>query len=762
VTQQDDRELEALLARAVAAQNEGRLDEADALARDLLERAPGHVDALTLRATLALRRGEAETAAQLAGAACAGSWLSAQPHHVLGLALRLLGRPAQALASFDSAISLSPDWAEPRHALGLTLAELGRLDEAVGALSESARLKPEVALTHFHLGNALADLSHHEAAVAAYRTAIARDPGFAEAHNNLGNALSDLERFDEAVAAFEAAIACKSDFALAYNNLGNAERNRGHREAAFTAYTTAILLGPDLAEPYHNLGNMLRKTGRHEEAVTAFRAAIERKPDYAQAYGGLGASLRALWRFDEAIAAYRAAAELSPTMAMPRITLALMLVRSGRVSEALAILEDLLTSAEGEDRGDLFRALMFCAANLDDPDLASSRRIAEMFGREFGGHGPLARTVPATPAEAERRLRIGYLSSDLHRHPVATNMLPVVRAHDLTRFELYFYSLNRDEDEFTAEFQHYAAGWHLTPGGTDEDIARKIAADQIDILVVLASHFDLNRPAVAGWRAAPVQISLHDVATTGLAEMDYILGDRWLLPKDSPEYFSERGLRLPQFYVADLPGPRPRPETPRSGPPVFCCFNSPAKIGPATLRVWGTLLAARPDARLVLKYMLAYSSPGLRERILSGLIEGGAQSEQVVFITERDTPEAFLARYNQADFALDPFPFSGSTTSFQALAMGVPVITWPWPRMVSRWTAAMLRRLGLEELIAGSAEDYVAIALAAAEQVEAWRGRREEIRAALEQSPLCRGERWTRHLERIYRAVWRRHVLGPR
>ncbi|MFD2233849.1 tetratricopeptide repeat protein [Phaeospirillum tilakii] len=755
--------LQAMLANAVAAQRDGNLDQADAIARALLDLAPAHAEALTLRATLALRRLDPATAAALAEAAAAADPADPQPRHVLGLACRLLGRPDLALDAFRDAIRLRPDWAEPHHGLGLTLHELARTDDAVAALTEAVRLKPETALTHFHLGTALADLGRGEAAVAAFREALARDPDFAEAHNNLGTALLDLGHHDEAAAAFRAAIALKPDFAEAHNNLGNAETLREDDHAAIAAYATAIQLHPDLPQPHHNLGNALRRVGRPLDALCAFDAAIGLKPDYAEAHGARGAALRDLRRFDEAIESYRQAALLDPAYQMPRLHLALMLVRAGRVREAIDLLGDQIEDQRGgEDRDDLFRALMFCAANHDGPDDGVGRLLAEAFAAEFGGHGPLAPRVPATPAEAERRLRIGYLTSDLRRHPVAINLIPAVRSHDRTRFSLHFYSLDQREDLFTDWFRPFADGWTLVAGLDNETIARRIAADGIDILVVLASRFDLNRPGIAGWRPAPVQISLYDVGTTGLAEMDYILADRWLIPPGHPEYFSERPLRLPQYYVVDLPDILPLPTRPRSGPPVFCCFNSPAKIGPATLAVWGRLLAARRDARLILKYMQNYASDGLRERIFAGLAAAGAHPDQVVFCTEQDTAEAFIARYNDADFALDPFPFSGSTTSFQSLAMGVPVITWPWPRMVSRWTTAMLSRLGLDQMIASSAEDYIARALAACDQVEQWRGRRMELRAAVAASPLVAGERWTRHLERLYRAVWRRHVLGER
>ena len=253
---------------------------------------------------------------------------------------------------------------------------------------------------------------------------------------------------------------------------------------------------------------------------------------------------------------------------------------------------------------------------------------------------------------------------------------------------------------------------------------------------------------------------MHDVATSGLAEMDYLIADRWLSPRRSTEFFRERVLRLPCFPIFDPPNDLPPAENREEGPPVFGCFNNPAKITPSVLALWGRILAAIPKAKLTLKYHYAYRSEGLRTHFLSLLTAAGATPDQVNFLQDKEALFETLKRYNDVDVALDCFPFSGSTTSFQALSMGVPVVTWPQDRMVSRWSETMLRTIGLEELVANSGDEYVRLAFDLANDMASWRERRQEIRSRVANSSLCNGGRWAKNIERLYRAVWRKHCAA--
>ncbi len=682
----------------------------------------GDIDDILRRAEGRLRAGDTAAAAALYRQAAKRRPDDPRVLRLGGMTAYITGKTAEAVRLLSRYVQVAPSDAGGWVNLGNARQALGQSAEAAAAFRAALPLAPGAAAIHYNLGNALRDCGDGESAIAAYRQALALQPAYPKALSNLGVALNDAGRVVEAVAVLERAVALDPGSADHHGNLATALQGLGRFDEAIAAHRRAIALAPERAIAHFNLGNALREAGRGEEAAGAFRAALRLQPDFAEAHANLGRALQAMGRPAEAMACYQAA----------------------------------LAAEKPESSAYIHRNIMGCAVYRDDLDAADLRRLHQDFAARFGASGE---------REEERgrergRIRIGYLSSDLRDHPVAGNMMPVIRDHDRAAFAIHLYSLGVRRDAVTDRLRALADGWHDVAGLSDEAIARQIRADGIDILVCLAGRFDDNRLSVCGRRAAPVQISLHDVATSGLAEMDYIIGDRWLLPRPDGEYFSERRLRLPQFYLADPPADLPPPPAvPRRGPPVFCCFNNPAKINATALGLWGRILAALPDARLVLKYLDAYASAELRRRVLAAI---GGDGDRVEFITGRDDTARLLARYNDADIALDTFPFSGSTTSFQALAMGVPVVTWPWERMVGRWTAAMLHPLGLDELIAASADGYVAKAVAVARDVESWRRRRGEIREAVATSRLCRSPRWTRHLERLYRAVWRRHLASAR
>jgi len=756
----DSPAIAALFAAAARDQQDGRLLDAARGARAILAREPRHAPSLHLLGVVADQAGHSRLALGLIERALEIDWLAAAYHASLAGVLRRLGQPHRAAAAYDSALSLAPDWPELQVQAAMLWRALGEPDRAIEAFTAATRLRPAWAEAHLALAQAAAEGGHLDRAAVAFAEAARLRPDDAAAHTGLGLALKRLGQIEAAVAAFTIATRLRPDDPRPLVNLGATLAALNRLDEAVVAYRSAIDLDPGRVESHNNLAITLSNLGRHDEAIASFEAALAIRPDLAEAHSNLGNVLKTLWLFDAAIARYQTALALQPGLVTVRINLGIVFTLLGRHDEAFACFEAALAANPSPTEAlTVQRSLLFCAVVRDDLDTRGVAALHQRFGLLYGGRGRLAAPARARAGGSDRRLRIGYLSSDFRRHPVATNLLPILRAHDRERFEIHCYNLGTRQDPITTAFQSLADGWHPMLDHSDEAIARQIAADQIDVLVILASRFDQNRPSIAGWRPAPVQINFFDIATTGMPEIDYIIADRRLLPRHSPEYFSERPLRLPQYYVADLPDPLPPLGPDRSGPPVFCCFNNPVRIGTVTLTLWGQLLARRPDARLTLKYMGLYASAELRERFLASLTAAGAHPEQIEMIADQDDEASFLARYHQADFALDPVPVSGSTTSFQALAMGVPVITWTWPgRMSSRWTAAMLDRLDLAELIADSAESYLAIATAAADQVGLWRARRAEIRARLTASPLCDGAGITRNLERLYRATWRRAV----
>ncbi|RAU23541.1 hypothetical protein CU669_00075 [Paramagnetospirillum kuznetsovii] len=747
---------DSILAKAEALLRGGFISDAIALCEKTRKKHPDHPGLLLLHGSAQYMAGKLKPAIVTLSRCVklapgdVGGWIN------LGNALQAAGRIDEAVRAFRTAQAIQPQIAAISYNLGNALSALGDMAAAMEAYGRTIALQPTHRMAMSNLGIALTAAGRAAEAEHLFREALALGPETPEILTNLGNALTALRRLDEAVLLHGRAIAMKPDLVEAHYNLGNAELARGQRAKAMTCFRRAVELRPDFIDAHVGMARLFADSGQADQALAIYRAALRQTPDSAVIYYFLGITLRDQRSYEPAREALIKAIALDPTHRQATVTLAALNQETGRHDQAARSLDAMEQKAPSES---FLRNAMALSLYRDDISVEQAAAIHARYGSFVENDIGEVELLPAL--QSEFPLRIGYLSSDFRHHSIASNMLPVIRAHNRELFAPYLYSCTTKADQVTSQFRAEAREWRDVSLLSDQDIARCIRADGIHILVCLASHFDDNRPAVCARRAAPVQISLHDVATSGLKAMDYLIGDYRLLPRGGKEFFTERLLRLPQFYVADMPRDLPPlPISPRTGPPVYGCFNYPAKITPTILGLWGHILARQPTAHLVLKYHNFYADAGLRDRFTAAIRAAGAKPGQIKFIGEQASDQSMLALYNDVDIALDPFPFSGSTTSFQALSMGIPVITLPGETMVSRWSASMLRRVGLSELVATSPEDYVTLAVEAAGSVDHWRMRRAEIRDSVRASSLCDTGKWTRNLERLYRAVWRRHSHG--
>ncbi|WP_245651198.1 tetratricopeptide repeat protein [Paramagnetospirillum marisnigri] len=749
---------EALNNLGVCRQTAGDFADAADLFRRACDLRPTYPEAAINLAQVLEQAGRMPDAAQAYGVARALVPDNADLHNLHGNVLRGLGEITEAAEAYADAVRSQPDSIDFKVNLGVALTECRRLSEAVDILAAARGQAPDHARAAIALGVALMLHGQTEDAIICLQDAVALAPGLAATHGNLGLALARQGKLDEAADCQRAALRLQPDNAIAHNNLATIMTELGQWDAAMAAVNQALALRPAFAEAHMARGALLKATGRLDEAEAALRDALALAPNSPEAHTALGSIHQLQWRLDEAEACHRTALALWPDFSAAEINLGATLQILGRAAEAAECYERIL--ARHPEHFVAFGSLLNATMYRDDLSTEQVTAIHRRFGAAMA-RPPLVEPplLRPTATDSDRRLRIGYLSSDLREHPVATNLLPIIRHHDRSRFSIHFYAHVARPDALTDEFRRLGDGWCDIRGLTDRQAAERIRMDGIDILVSLAGRFDLNRPGICGWRAAPVQINMYDVATNGMAEHDYIIGDLVLIPKGTVEYFSERPLRLPSIYVADFPNLPPLPASPRQGPAIFNCFNNPAKISSTSLALWGKILATLPQGRLILKYHQAYSSASLRERLLRELSAAGADRRQVDFITGKDSGASFLERYNQTDISLDTLPFSGATTSYQALCMGVPVLTLPSERMVGRWTTSMLRVVGLRDLIASSPKDFVSRAVAMANNIDAWRARRADIRESVRLSRLCDAAAWTGHLERLYRAAWR-HACG--
>jgi predicted O-linked N-acetylglucosamine transferase (SPINDLY family) len=767
----------------------GRLAEAEAIYRQVLAQAPDHPDALHLLGLLACQVGQPAAAIDLIGRAIAAAPGSADAHNSLGGALRQAGRLDEAIAAYGQAIALRPDHAEAHNNRGNALRDAGRLDEAITALSRAVALRPGLVVAHNNLGNALRDAGRLDEAIAAYRQAIALRPNSAEAysslggalnvakqyaealpvldralalrpddadaHNNRGNALKAQHRLGEAIAAYQQAIQLRSGFAEAHNNLGNALRASGRLDEALAALERATALKPGLAGAQTNLGHVLRDLGRPEEALAAYHRALRLRPDDPEAHIDLGTALRDAGRLEEAINTLGRAIELEPGSAGAYLNLGHFLGNRGHLDDALACFRTALALQPEfpEAASNLAYSLHF-HPDTDAPALlAEHRRWEDRFA------APLAAQIRphANEPSPDRRLRIGYVSPDFRDHVIAHNLRPLFREHDHRQFEIVCYADVVRPDTLTRFFQAHADLWRDSLGRTDDDLARLVRGDGIDVLVDLTLHMERNRLLVFARKPAPVQITFAGYpGTTGLTAIDYRFTDPYLDPPGSrgAEY-AEESVCLPDSFwcydpYGEEPAVNPLPALDR-GFVTFGCLNHFAKVNSGVLSLWARVLRSVEGSRLLL-----LSPEGTHRReVLERLEHDGVAPERVTFVARQPRWE-YLELYHGIDVMLDTFPYNGHTTSLDALWMGVPVITLRGRTVVGRAGFSQLTNLGLPELAAATPDDYVRIAVDWAGDRVRLAGLRTTLRGRMRRSPLMDAPRFARGIEAAYRSLWQR------
>jgi len=597
----------------------------------------------------------------------------------------------------------------------------------VSETAESLRAEAETARGQGRLAEAARD----------YRKALALAPGLAPAQAHLAVVLDASAAGPPAAEAVLRAIALDPGQALLRLNLGIILGRLG-RAGGRSAFRQALALDPALGDAWLSLGVWVQREGAASEAERCARRQIA------------------------------LSAALTPGLAAGENNLGNALAAQGRMQEALAAYGRALTRDPGF--ADAARNLLAFALYLDnDESLAGDK--ARAFMRRFGplsmyDRGPPPLDLPAARLEPERVLRVGLLSSDLGDHPVGLNLASLFEHRDRAKTWIAAYDTASRADPASRWFRSRSALWRNVAGFADRRIAELIRADHIDVLVSLAGRFDLNRPLVASWRAAPVQVVMHDGGASGLGDGDDPLvaawiTDRWLHP-DGDRAGGDRLLRLPVFYNFLKPDRAPALYKPDPERVVFGSFSNPSKLSPDVLALWARLLKRVPDARLVLKYRGCYGDPGIARRIEGTIAEAGVDPERLVLVSAPEPRHAHLERYGEIDVALDPFPFSGATTSFEALSMGVPVVTLAARAAIGRTTAAILGPLGLEALIAPTEDEYVERAAALAQDRAGLQRLRREIPARLSLSPLLDGRTHAATLEDAFRLLWRERCASER
>lgn len=652
----------------------------------------------------------------------------AAAHVNLGSALRGQGRLGEAAASYRQALTLNPRQIEAHRNLARVLHAQGDVARAISSLREALTLQPEHAVTQLQLGLMLLEAGQAGAALPCLRRATQLEPDLADSHYQLGNALLALDLPEEAVAAFQRSIAVEPLHAQAqaHSNLGVAFLASQRPDEAVTALRQALALQPDLALAHSNLANGLVMLGQFQEALSSHGQAVQLAPEQAIVHANLGHALKASGRADEA------------TRALKR---------------ALALDDDSLA---------LHSQMLFMRNYDASADDAQRLEDARRFGA-LAAQQATARSEWPNARHPDKLLRVGLLSGDLRQHPVGyflESVLAALAALQGDRVELFAYANQRLSDELSDRLRACCSAWRKVLALSDAELASCIYADGIDVLIDLSGHTLNNRLPVLAWRPAPVQVSwLGYCATTGLAAVDAFMADPWIVPPGAEAQFTEPILRLPNTFLCFTPPPfdlavGPLPALTGSGV-RFACFNDLAKMNDSVVRLWSRVLHAVPGSVLVLR-SAPLQDPAIQRAVLARYAQRGIHAERLVLRPAQPRCE-YLAGYGDVDIALDPFPYPGGTTTLEALWMGVPVLTFPGDRALSRQGLSLLQNLGLTDWVAAGEDDYVARAVHHARDLAALSTLRQSLRQRLLASPLCDAPVFARHLEAGMRDLWRRY-----
>jgi predicted O-linked N-acetylglucosamine transferase (SPINDLY family) len=546
------------------------------------------------------------------------------------------------------------------------------------------------------------------------------------------------------------------DDADALHVLGAALHRQRRMDEAIACYRQVLQINSDRTETRYFLANALRETGAVDVAENEYRQLLDAQPDHLHALNNLATLLTNRGRIQQAAGLLKRALKLSPESPQLLINLGRASLHAGDVSRAVAAFQQVIDLQPGmvEAHSNLLACLNYL------PDIKPGEVFAahRLWGERHTGMLQ-SYTSWANLPEPGRRLRIAYVSPDLCEHSVARFLEAVLTEHDHSGFEITCYADVLHADSVTTRLRLLCDRWRDTHVLTHDQLADRVRDDRIDILIDLAGHTANNRLLVFASKPAPVQVTwLGYPNTTGMQNMDYRLTDARADPPGVADTLcTETLVRLPRCFLSyhppeDAPAVGALPML-STGTVTFGSFNNLAKTTSAVIHIWAQILNAVPGSRLLLKSR-ATGDPDVRQRLQGLFAEQDVAAGQIVFLDSVPSFHGHMATYNQVDIALDTFPYNGTTTTCEALWMGVPVVTLAGQVHAARVGVSLLTDVGMEDLIARDTEDYVAVAVQLAHQSGRLTALREQLRERLHHASLCDAPGFTGNLETALRDMW--------
>ena len=715
---------ESLLPAAIAAYQLGQYSEAKTICRQIVRDWSDHFDAL----------------------------------HLLGV-LELDGPAVDDAEKFlRRAVKVQPRSAEAYSNLGLACAKLKRFDEARTCQETAIALNPNFPTALTNLGNVLMNLQRYELAVDAHDQAIRIKPDYADAYSNRGMALLLLERISEADESFDRALALQPRHLAALVGKAMVSRRLRHLDAALHALDAAFAINPHVPEALVHRGQVKLALAEFDKAEADFDAALAIDPTLESAWESKANCGLLTNRIAQAVHACHKILEKNPESATAIGFLGSCHAKQGDLATALQLFDRALMLKPDFD--DVMLQKIFRMDFLEGADFAAHQAVRREWWDRIGSKFQ-RRELKRSSHDPEKRIIVGYVSSDFKHHSAALVFMPVLRHHDHRQFEIIAYSCLPVQDSMTDQCRALVDVWVDASRLSDDELADRILSDQVDILVDLSGHSAGNRLAVFARKPAPIQVSAYGSVTgTGLPTMDYLLADPVFVPQAVRHLFAEQIYDLPCAITMDAaPDVKPT-ELPmlRNGFVTFGVFNRAEKISDAALSVWSTILQQIPGSRIIVKDN-ALGDSHLRDALVGRFVAHGVTADRVTCLGSTSRLQ-HLAEFANIDISLDPFPQNGGASTWESLQMGVPVVSKLGLSASSRAGGAIVKAVGLDDWVAEDDSGYIAIARKYAGRTVELQALRAELPARVAGSDAGNHEFYTRRVEDGYRQFWRRYCAA--
>jgi len=713
------KQAEVLLPAAVTAYRQGRQSEVQALCGQILHDLPDHFDTL----------------------------------HLLGVSELDCGRLDEAEKWLARAVGLDPRSSEAHSNLGSTLFRLKRYDEARKCLDKAVALNPNFPTALTNLGNTLMRLGLGEQAVDAHDRAILLKPDYSDAYCNRGMAQLLLDRKQEAAQSFDRALSLQPRHLQAAVGKGMVSLNLRHFDAAQSAFDAALAIKPDMAEVLAHRGRLHLQLGRFGPAEADFDAALAIDPLLELAWRGKAQVGILTGKVAQAIVACNKVLAQNPTSEIAITLLGACHARQGDIATAIELFDRAL--AIKPDYEDAVLKKIFALDFAPDADFAIHQAARREWWDRIGVKIPRRQLQRRNP-DPSKRIVVGYVSSDFRSHSAALAFIPVLRNHDRRDFEIIGYSCSPLRDGVTEECRSLVDTWVDAWQLSDDELADRIQADGVDILIDLSGHSAGNRLTVFARKPAPVQITAWGSGTgTGLPTIDYFLADPVTVPETARPLFAEKIFDLPSVItIGPVEGvPPSEPPLIRNGHVTFGVFNRIDKISDQVLAVWSRLLQEVAGSTVVLKNG-ALDDAFLRDGLIGRFMAHGVSQDRITCLGS-SLRQVHLAEFANIDISLDPFPQNGGVSTWESLRMGVPVVAKLGHSASSRVGGAILKTVGLDDWVADDDESYVAIAKKFASMALELKALRAELPVRIANSAAGNVMIYTRRVEEGYRQFWR-------